>query len=481
MPRLRQLCRRTSDQTHKDPQPDRACRRTDLTRKDLAAAGLSCMAGGAGSPHGRGLCCVGRHSAGWAWTAAWTVRTLPGVLGHGRRDVVLGVDVLLEAIGDLLLLLVGLKVLSILLLDVRLKTVVLAGGVEGRHGEHGADRRTATGTRTAVGGQGRIRTGRPLYIAPAPVRNRRHRRRHARLPVSEARTHQSTLCRHCLDLSPHTIMHDEPIPPPSFEDFTFAFDPALPNVFPSPPPLPSSADLFSSSETTDLFGFLDNFGAWDLEAEVQNAINLPSAPLPPPAPERHGGSTSPDSGLGHHPMTLQSALAMSMSDKHQDVTQARAAPRGKQQSTRTTRSSQRPPPTPTASASTSSSSQATVTPDAQNDDAKPKQLLSTPQKRLNHIMSEQKRRNAIRDGYVQLTTLLAPAGAPPGAGMPTRGRPKGSGARSSRGRGAGAFKGKSGILFRAVEYIQWLEVGRDALLEEVLKVEAAAGIHRPNP
>ncbi|KAL6304873.1 hypothetical protein BKA93DRAFT_718098, partial [Sparassis latifolia] len=96
--------------------------------------------------------------------------------------------------------------------------------------------------------------------------------------------------------------------------------------------------------------------------------------------------------------------------------------------------------------------------------------LSTPQKRLNHIMSEQKRRNAIRDGYLQLTTLLAPAGAPPGSGMPTRGRPKGSG---SRGRGS---KGKSGILFRAREYIQFLEDGREALLQEVLKVEAAADI-----
>ena len=87
-------------------------------------------------------------------------------------------------------------------------------------------------------------------------------------------------------------------------------------------------------------------------------------------------------------------------------------------------------------------------------------------------MSEQKRRNAIRDGYLQLTTLLAPAGAPPGSGMPTRGRPKGSG---SRGRGT---KGKSGILFRAREYIHWLEEGKDALQQEVEKLEAAAGIRR---
>jgi len=88
-------------------------------------------------------------------------------------------------------------------------------------------------------------------------------------------------------------------------------------------------------------------------------------------------------------------------------------------------------------------------------------------------MSEQKRRNAIRDGYAQLIKLLAPAGTP-GLGMPTRGRPKGSGSR-----GKGKTKGKSGVLFRAVEYVKWLEEGRDALLEEVLRTEAAAGIrHR---
>ncbi len=86
-------------------------------------------------------------------------------------------------------------------------------------------------------------------------------------------------------------------------------------------------------------------------------------------------------------------------------------------------------------------------------------------------MSEQKRRNAIRDGYAQLITLLAPAGAP-GIDMPTRGRPKGSGSHAK-----GQTKGKSGVLFRAVEYCRWLEEGRDALGAEVLRVEAAAGIH----
>ena len=47
----------------------------------------------------------------------------------------------------------------------------------------------------------------------------------------------------------------------------------------------------------------------------------------------------------------------------------------------------------------------------------------------------------------------------------------GDGARGGRG-----TKGKSGILFKARDYINWLEQGRDALLAEVMRVEAAAGI-----
>ncbi|KIJ26231.1 hypothetical protein M422DRAFT_91001, partial [Sphaerobolus stellatus SS14] len=99
-----------------------------------------------------------------------------------------------------------------------------------------------------------------------------------------------------------------------------------------------------------------------------------------------------------------------------------------------------------------------------------KPLLSSPQKRLNHILSEQKRRNAICDGYVTLTTMLAPAGAPIGSGIPTRGRPKGSGRQ-----GNGGAKVKSGVLFRAVEYCRWLEEGVEALRVEVERVEILAG------
>ena len=216
-------------------------------------------------------------------------------------------------------------------------------------------------------------------------------------------------------------------PPVPFADFEFTFDPALSSIFPNPPPLPPSADLFSPDETTDLLGFLDNFGdlGWDFAAVDPYEHNPPQmapysnphiAPAPPPR-------------------------------------------------ARSTRGAQQDPPATRPRSATSESS-ATTTPTSAT---RPKTLLSTPQKRLNHIMSEQKRRNAIRDGYAQLIALMAPAGSAPGLGMPTRGRPKGSGTR-----GKGQSKGKSGVLFRAVEYCRWLQEGRDALLAEVQRVEAAA-------
>jgi len=243
-------------------------------------------------------------------------------------------------------------------------------------------------------------------------------------------------------------MPDQPLQPPvPFDDFTFAFDPALHNLFPTPPPLPSSADLFSASETTDLLGFLDNLN-WDLQADIENVVTNP-AEHPQPT------LLSADPGDDSH--SRPASVVRSDHSSH----------------------SSRPGTTQSQSQQAPSSDIGVATTAAAAAAAPPKPLLSTPQKRLNHIMSEQKRRNAIRDGYVQLTALLAPAGAPPGAGMPTRGRPKGSGSRNSgRGnsKGGTAFKGKSGILFRAVEYVRWLEEGRDALLAEVLKVEAAAGI-----
>lgn len=269
-------------------------------------------------------------------------------------------------------------------------------------------------------------------------------------------------------------MQDPLQPPPPYDDFSFNYEPARNYIVPSPPSLPPSAGLFSQSETTDFFGFLDNF-SFDID-NLDAQVNGPMDP-PPGLAQRHHQQDAeyPPSA------TLQSVLAQSMSLPQSQNQRPSAEP----PSNMPPPLSQQPPPLGSVSPRTSerrgstSSSSSSPADAAAAAAARSKALLTTPQKRLNHIMSEQKRRNAIRDGYVQLTTLLAPAGAPPGAGMPTRGRPKGSGARGGRGRGTAGFKGKSGILFRAVEYIHWLEEGRDALQEEVAKVEAAAGIQHP--
>lgn len=102
-----------------------------------------------------------------------------------------------------------------------------------------------------------------------------------------------------------------------------------------------------------------------------------------------------------------------------------------------------------------------------------KPVLTTPEKRVRHILSEQRRRNTIRDGYAQLTTMLAPhpsAVARPTPAKPARG---GAGGRPKGARGRTRGKGKSGVLFRAVEYVKWLEEGVEDLTAEVMKLEAA--------
>ncbi|CAA7268059.1 unnamed protein product [Cyclocybe aegerita] len=271
-------------------------------------------------------------------------------------------------------------------------------------------------------------------------------------------------------------MPHSPLPRPvPFSEFEFSFDPSLSNIFPNPPPLPSSADLFSPAETTDLLGFLDNFNdfGWDF-ANTSNEY-VPEQPTYEHVPNTIAPYSNPHLNTVPEPSTSTRSRA------------TRGSTRGTQQSShiqdeRPPEFDTRAPSKPQSVASDSSSNATTPTFSAASADAssarsssRSKPLLSTPQKRLNHIMSEQKRRNAIRDGYAQLISLLAPAGSAPGIGMPTRGRPKGSGSR-----GKGQTKGKSGVLFRAVEYCRWLEEGRDSLREEVSRVEAAAGIRPPS-
>lgn len=264
-------------------------------------------------------------------------------------------------------------------------------------------------------------------------------------------------------------MSTSPVPPPnSFTDFEFtSFDPNLSNLFPNPPPLPSSAELFSSAETNDLLGFLDGFNdlGWDFnpadvasrDPQLYDSMHHSTSLAPYSNPHMN---TTPDSSTSFR-TKLGTRNGSSRGTRHSST----LPPEDHIDFTDPNRTT---PESPSLSSviGRESGQNVKATPTAPR--AKP--LLSTPQKRLNHIMSEQKRRNAIRDGYAQLITLLAPAGSAPALAMPTRGRPKGSGSR-----GKGQSKGKSGVLFRAVEYCRWLEEGRDALREEVLRLETAAG------
>ncbi|KAI5118805.1 hypothetical protein M0805_005147 [Coniferiporia weirii] len=243
----------------------------------------------------------------------------------------------------------------------------------------------------------------------------------------------------------------------SVADFVFSFDPAL---IPEPPMVPPSSELFSASETSDIFGFLDNFSDWDFDGSAFSGLRQQNAA--PPMYEAYP--------LAYPEVTPNSANrpTTGSSSSTGAETSVRSHPYPRQHQRRSPSPRARSPSSPNQPAQGSPADTSSSGPGP----ARTKPLLSDPQKRMNHIMSEQKRRNAIREGYAQLTTLLAPAGAPPGSGMPTRGRPKGSGTKGKGRPGAG----KSGVLLRAVEYCRWLEEGRDALLDEVRRVEAAAGV-----
>ena len=115
--------------------------------------------------------------------------------------------------------------------------------------------------------------------------------------------------------------------------------------------------------------------------------------------------------------------------------------------------------------------------------------MTDGQKRSNHIVSEQRRREAIRTDFKDLVGLLQAvrlrpvcrwltrSQADPNSGV-TLDDPTKVGKRGGRGRGrradAGANASKAIVLQQASRYISWLDRGNDALEAEVLRVEAAA-------
>lgn len=108
--------------------------------------------------------------------------------------------------------------------------------------------------------------------------------------------------------------------------------------------------------------------------------------------------------------------------------------------------------------------------------------LTASQKRSNHILSEQRRRNAIRSGFKDLfelvsngETLSGIVVAPPPEPEVDAGGKKKKTKGSGRGRGrkgeVGAGASKSVVLEKAGDYIRWLDRGNHGLEAEVERVE----------
>ncbi|KAJ3936141.1 MAG: putative HLH transcription factor [Lentinula lateritia] len=244
------------------------------------------------------------------------------------------------------------------------------------------------------------------------------------------------------------------MPPVPYADFQLSFDPQLSNLFPHPPQLPPSAELFSPSETNELFNFLDGFDGsiWDTEPDSLDHHSFGLSPESPRLPP-HSPYSNPHLKTVPKP---NPAAPLSRPRRTARVKPGRTAHRNTSKSSSHTSSSTTPPALsfdePSSPMLDNTSTQSTLT----------------------------QSRASARTKTLLFITLLAPSGNAPALGMPTRGRPKGSGSRAKAGKKVGndadGAKGKSGVLFRAVEYCRWLEEGREALRKEVAKVEAAADL-----
>ncbi|CAE6454753.1 unnamed protein product [Rhizoctonia solani] len=222
--------------------------------------------------------------------------------------------------------------------------------------------------------------------------------------------------------------------------------------------------LLSSAEESNIFGFLDAFD-WDLDESVGAGMPaFDSSAIP--VNVNVDVAAGPESAMDVDPFYGRQSVHPFQSP---------------------------PPPPPPMSLRTSPDDGGLLSNAPTPTPRTPKPLLSQPQKRLNHIMSEQKRRNAIKEGYETLAMLLSPGDvslklaelASPekkaqAAAMASEfgytgrpGRARGSG---KNGKAKKMGKGKSGMLFRAVEFCKWLQQDVEALRAEVERLE-----HRRTP
>ena len=253
---------------------------------------------------------------------------------------------------------------------------------------------------------------------------------------------------------------------------------SIPDFFGPPPPTDSGNTLWTGDEQADIFGFLNQFEApWEFNPVLPG--DMPAYPGDQtmtydgdafdPRSSAHDG---PDSN--RH--SLRDILASSSNTSIPSSSSTVVPPR----SSSGTPSHLNPSRTSSGSGGTArdrpikrseSSDSQSARPASASSNQQLKAPLSAPQKRLNHVKSEKRRRDTIRDGYLTLTRLLSPPNSQHLAiPIPRRGRPKGSG-RAANGSGKKEGKGKSGVLFRAVEYVRFLEEDVRGLEEEIRRLE----------
>jgi len=306
--------------------------------------------------------------------------------------------------------------------------------------------------------------------------------------------------------------HTQPFPPSQIEPSNLGFDfdfgsttndgkshPFTMNsgsMAPQPP-------LLSPSEHTNLLGFLDAF-EWDFNPTLPHGMPTFNTPgVGNVAAANHAGSSSKSgldavSGLGLHgldsggqelaasltahlsaPATASRRDSISQSGSSSSTPAQIAIQPAASQEDET--SSARPAKRRRSSPSlTDGPNLAGSSNSLDKSAAARKPLLTQPQKRLNHIMSEQRRRNAIKDGYATIERLIAPApeytGPLPTLSGTTEDKSGGQATKSRRSKGKGRGKGKMGTLFRAVEYCNFLEESVVALKLECERLEMAAKI-----
>lgn len=118
---------------------------------------------------------------------------------------------------------------------------------------------------------------------------------------------------------------------------------------------------------------------------------------------------------------------------------------------------------------------------------KPRAALTADQKRVNHLESEKKRRDMIKDSFKQLVDIVTAGQAESGISIlgeesesseeEVKGKKK-KGKTAGRGRRGEVFSGatKNRFIEQAIKYVEWIKEDTARLELQVLQAERAVGL-----